>query len=96
MYSKPKIYNLVMASNATEYSQAIAEKSVKKIVIRSRGINDMLLAYASGETATAYWTIAAGSSWAIDSVWLRTPTLYLKSAGNNDTAEIMIFSDYAA
>lgn len=94
MYSKPNTYNLAMASASNEYSQALPTNT-KKIVIRSRGTNDLRLAWVSGETATSYITIPAGSSFQLDGVWLRGATVYLRSSGASDTAEILAFSDFS-
>ena len=94
MYSKGLIYNLAMTSNAVEYSQAL-QANTKKAVVRSRNGGDLKLALVSGETATVFFTIPAGGSYAIDAVFLRNPTLYLKSTINTDVAEILTYGDFA-
>lgn len=87
MYQQPTIYNLAMASNGTEYSQALPDDT-RKVLIRSRENSELKLAYTSEGD---YVTIPAGAAKTIEGVYLKGITLYLKSGSDNDVAEIEIF-----
>lgn len=93
MYSKPTIYNLAMATAGTEYSQALPA-NLKKVVIRSRNFGTLKIAFvAAGTTAGPYFSIPAGSSYAIDAIYLFDAVLKVNSDSASDVAEILAFSD---
>lgn len=93
MYSKPTISNLTLTLAATEYSYALPANT-KKAVIKARGSNDLRFAFVSGETATSYITIPAGSQFATDSIYLRGQTIYIQCPGAaGEVAEILTFQD---
>jgi hypothetical protein len=87
MYQHPTIYNLAMAANGTEYSQALPEDT-RKVLIRSRLNAEIKLAYSSEGD---YITIPAGAAKSIEGVYLKDITLYLISGADNDVAEIEVF-----
>jgi hypothetical protein len=57
------IHNFTCTLANTEYSQVLTGTSVKKLTIRCRGIANMRLAYASGETTVEWFTIPKGCTY---------------------------------
>lgn len=88
---KPTIYNLVLTTAGTEYSQAIPEFS-SKLMVKARSAVDIRLAFGSTETSDLYITIPAGQTYWDDLV--RTCTaLYFQDATNDGTVvEILVWS----
>lgn len=54
------IYNYTLTSGATEYRISLGQ-GVKSFSIQLRGAYDLRLAFASGGTASNYWTIKTDS-----------------------------------
>jgi hypothetical protein len=90
-YAKPTIINKALTLANTEYSQALPNDS-KKILVASRSFGNLKFAFVSGESATNYISVKAGSSgvW-IDAILIYGQTLYIQSDVAGDVAEILIF-----
>lgn len=93
MYQKPTIFNLTLTLAGTEYPQAIP-LNARKFVLRERsGGSDLQLAFALGESGTNFVTIPAGSSKALDGVYLSGLSLFLQSPDAGKIVEIEVWSD---
>lgn len=82
----PLIYSLSVLLADTEYVQALTP-STKQLKIRSRDGSVLRLAFASGETATNYITIAQGACYTSEGLDF-TGSLYLRSNKAGQTIEI--------
>ena len=97
--STPTIYNVAMTTGGNEYSQAMP-KGAKKVIIQLRDASSsspsavMKLYYASvGNTIpSAYISIPAGCSKALEGVWLDSVTLYFQSPTSTQVAEIEVWN----
>lgn len=88
MYQKPIIYNLELTNLNTEYSQVLPV-GTRKVLIRGRNGAAIKLAYVSGQSATNYITIPAGSGgkW-LEGIQLSDTTLYMQTADDLGTPEV--------
>jgi hypothetical protein len=85
---KPEIYNVTVGTTEVAFDSGIR---VKKLMIQSRDdIATLQLAWNSGETATAYWTIKPGSVYWDDFI-NRSGSLYLLSDIASTPVEIQIW-----
>lgn len=92
--STPTIYNVAMATGAHEYSQALP-KGAKKVIIQLRPFTaDLWLYYvtAGSNPPAQYITIPAGTSKALEGVWLDSVTLFFQSPVASQTAEIEVWN----
>lgn len=87
----PTIYNLSMPVADTEYSQALSANT-KQLTIKLRDRTARArLAFVSGDTATLYLTLEAGSVYSQENLNLTGATIYLQSS-KVTTAEILEWS----
>ena len=84
----PKIYNLTLTNANQEYSQAL-DNEVRYFEVKCRTLNDMKMAFVSGESGVTYLTIPAGSMWFTRALVNADLTLYLQSPDAGVVAEIM-------
>lgn len=84
----PDVHNVTMTSADTEYSQALSANT-KKFMIKCRGNYDIKLAFASGESGTAYINIPSGGNYWDDMIQPTSITLYFQCATAAQVAEIV-------
>lgn len=76
--SAPTITNLSIPSTATEVSHAL-QNGLKKIIIRSRVIATVQIAFTSTESGTKYITLSPGTVLCLDGIDFDSKTLYAQS-----------------
>ena len=85
---KPEIYNVTVGTSEASFDSGIR---VKKLMIQCRNdIAILRLAWNSGETATSYWTIKAGSIYWDDFI-NRSGSIYLRSDTASTPVEIQLW-----
>lgn len=94
MYANPKIINKTLTTNSTEYSQALPA-GMHYFEVSCRSMNDMKLAFISGQSGTTYVTIPAGTVRYFRGRFFTIATgliIYLQSPSDNVIAEILVWS----
>lgn len=87
---KPTIYNLVLTTAGTEYSQTIPEMS-SKVMARARQATDLQVAFTALQSGTIYFTVPAGQTYWDDGV-SSSSTFYFQSGANGTVVEILVWS----
>jgi len=86
-----EIANVAMATASTEYSYAIP-KGTEKITFKLRDpANALQFCFVTGETATKYMTIPAGSSFTVEGLKFHDKTLYFEAPANTQVLEVMVY-----
>ena len=82
------IHNITLVDAGTEYSQLLANKT-KGLIIRSRSLNEVKIAFVSGETVTNYITLKAGAVFSVDNIEWENSTVYLSSDSSGVVVELL-------
>jgi hypothetical protein len=86
--TQPKIYNINLTLSDTEYSQALS-LDVLKLTVKLRGMANLKLAFATGESLTKFITIPAGCSYTESDLRLASSTLYFNADQASQVLEIL-------
>ncbi len=90
--STPTIYNKSMASENTEYSQALPA-GTRKVAIKMRDLAyEIKLSFTENESGTKYITIPVGSTMEMSGINLSGKTLYFQSSGASQVCEILVWT----
>lgn len=87
----PKIYRVSCNVASTEYSQSLTDHT-KQLLIRCDGKAKVRIAWASGETATKYFTIERGVTITESGLDLVGKTIYFSCDLNSQIVEIREWS----
>jgi hypothetical protein len=83
-----KITNLSVPTANTEVGHAL-NAGLKQILIRSRTLADLKMAFTVAESGTKYVTIKAGNVFFLDDISFTGKTVYLQSPTAGLTVEIL-------
>lgn len=89
--STPRVYNVTMTDEDTEYFQALP-LDTRKFKIRCRGAYDMNLAFAENGSGVTYITIPANHTYWDDGMRVMATTLYFQCATAAQVAEIVAWA----
>lgn len=85
----PTIINIPVITAATEYIATIPA-TVKKFYLKNRGNGKLQVSFVTGETATKFFTLVAGSVYGEENLTLDSPLLiYFESTKANEIVEIL-------
>ena len=84
----PTIYNLSMPNSGTEYSQALT-KGTKKFLVKMRNKSEFRMAFVENGTTAEWITVPWGCVYLVENLDLTDATIYLQTAANGETAEIL-------
>lgn len=85
-----KVYNETIALADTEQS-LVMPTNILGYLIRTRGIGELKLTHASGESGTKYVTIPGGASFSNDKAF-ESITLYFQSPSIGEIVEVVAWS----
>lgn len=87
----PVVYNVIMTTAATEYSQALPANT-RKFLVKCRGAYDIKVCFTSGQSGTTYVTAPSGMAYWEDLIQPSSITLYFQCATAAQVAEIVAWS----
>jgi hypothetical protein len=83
-----RITNLSVPIAFTEVSHLL-QTNVKQLIIRSRNLANLQIAFVSTESGTKYLTIPPGCNLKLDNIEFSSTTLYIQSSTASTTVEIL-------
>jgi hypothetical protein len=86
--SEVRITNATLATQNTEYNHTLIT-NMRGIIIRTRGFEELKIAFVSGDSSIKYTTIPKGSSLSLDGLDFTGKILYMQSPNNNVIVEIL-------
>lgn len=83
-----EITNLVLTTSGVEQS-LVLNNNLRGIIIRSRDLSTLQLAFVSGESSTKYLTIKPRAVLSLEDLEFATSTLYIQADSDNTIVEIL-------
>jgi len=85
-----EVFNVVMATASTEYSQLLSSGTIVGYMIRAEDCHKLQVSHVATESGTKYVTVPEGSTMTDEHTYVNQ-TIYFQSPDDNVTAQIVVW-----